>query len=331
MSLLDTAPTSDGVLAAAERLAGKAVKTPLLENAFLNERAGGRIFLKAENLQHCGAFKFRGAYNLMSQLTAEERAGGVVAWSSGNHGQGIALAAKMVGAPAVIVMPADAPAIKADTVRALGAEIVAYDRYKDNREAIAYEIARERGAIIAPSFDHPHIIEGQGTAALEAVEQAQAAGVSLDAMIVCCGGGGFASGCALGLSVVSPKTAIYIAEPEGYDDTARSLEKGDRVEADISRKTLCDAIATPSPGELTFPILKQYAKGAFVISEEQVKAAVSFAAQRLKLIVEPGGAVALAAILAGHFDAQGKNVAVTLSGGNIDPDVLALCLGTQAP
>lgn len=326
MNLRETPPTREGVFDAAKRIDGRAVRTPLLENAYLNERVGGRIFLKAENLQHCGAFKFRGAYNLMSQLSEHERRGGVVAWSSGNHGQGIALAAKMVGAPAVIVMPADAPGVKADNVRALGAEIVTYDRYAEDREPIAMEIAASRNAVIAPSYDHPHIIEGQGTTALEAVAQAEALGASLDAMVVCCGGGGFASGCALALSAVSPSTDVYIAEPEGYDDTARSLIAGERVSADPARKTICDAIATPMPGALTFPILKERVRAGFAVSETEVKHAVAFAAQRLKLVVEPGGAVALAAILSGKLDANGKNIAVTLSGGNVDPDVFAMCL-----
>ena len=319
-------PDAAGVRAAATRLAGKAIVTPLLENAELNRLVGGRVLLKAETLQHCGSFKFRGAYNLIAQLDEATRRRGVVAWSSGNHAQGVALAARMFGAPATIVMPNDAPRAKTDAVRALGAEIVGFDRYTEDREAIARPIAEARGAAIAPSYDHPHIIEGQGTLALEAAAQAAALGATLDAFVACCGGGGLAAGSAIALEMVSPQTEIHIAEPEGYDETWASIRAGRRLTADISRPTLCDAIATPSPGVLTFPILQRRVAGGASLTEAEVIAAVRFAALTLKLTVEPGGAVALAAVLAGMVRAAGRTVAVTLSGGNLDPATLARCL-----
>lgn len=324
------APTMEGVRAAAARLSGKAVRTPLIENLQLNEFLGGRVLLKLETFQHCGAFKFRGAYNFMAQLPENVRAKGVVAWSSGNHGQGVALAAKMYGAPATIVMPEDAPLMKADMIRRLGAEIVFYDRYKDDREAIGRELSSARGMALAPSYDHPHIIEGQGTVGIEIAEQAAAMGVDLDAVVVCCGGGGLTAGVSLGLAASDVDANIYIAEPEGYDETLRSLASGRRETADLSLPTICDAIATPTPGEITFPILKHYVTGGAALSEADVAAAMSFAYRRLKCVVEPGGAVALAAVLSSKVSAKGKTVAVTLSGGNVDLAVFTKLL-SEAP
>lgn len=326
LSLDASAATAAGVRAAAERLRGKAVRTPLLENEALNEAAGGRVLLKAEMLQHYGAFKFRGAYNLMSQLSAAERANGVLAWSSGNHAQGVAYAARLVGTKATIVMPADAPAVKADNVKKLGAEIIVYDRYSEDREEISRRIVEERGLALAPSFDHPHIIEGQGTTALETVEDAKQRGLGLDAFIVCCGGGGLTSGCALALEDVSPQTEVWIAEPEGFDETWASIRDGVRHQADISRYTICDAIATPSPGLLTLPIMQRLVRGGVTLTEDEVREAMIFAFQHLKLVVEPGGAVALAAVLSGKFEARGKVTALTLSGGNVDPALFASIL-----
>ncbi|MEO1136112.1 MAG: threonine/serine dehydratase [Pseudomonadota bacterium] len=326
LSLDTDSATAAGVRSAAERLRGKAVRTPLLENDALNEVAGGRVFLKAEVLQHFGSFKFRGAYNLISQLSAAERANGVLAWSSGNHAQGIAYAAQLVGTRATIVMPADVPAVKADNVRKLGAEIVSYDRYSEDREAISRRIVEERGMILAPSFDHPQIMEGQGTTALEVIEDTNARGVSLDAFLVCCGGGGLTSGCALALEEVSPQTQVWIAEPEGFDETWASIRHGERLTADVTRPTICDAIATPSPGRLTFPIMQRLVRGGVTLTEDDVRVAMMFAFQHLKLVVEPGGAVALAAVLSGKFDAKGKSVALTLSGGNVDAAFFASVL-----
>lgn len=304
-----------GVRAAARRLAGVAVATPLFESAALNDVVGGRVLLKAEILQHGGSFKFRGAWNRLSQLSVDELSRGVLAWSSGNHALGVALAARRLGTRATIVMPADAPRVKADQVAALGAEIIPYDRATEDREAIGRRVASERGLALAPSYDHPHIIEGQGTLALEAVAQADAA---VDAFVICCGGGGLAAGCATILAEISPHTEIVLAEPEGYDEFAASIAAGRRLRNDLSRKTLCDAIATPTPGELTFPILQKAEATGATVSDRDVREATAFAFKRLKLVVEPGGAAALAAVLSGAARAKGRTVVVTLSGGNVD-------------
>jgi len=312
-------PSAAGVRRAAERLKGKAVVTPLLEFEALNEAVGGRVLLKAETFQHAGSFKFRGAYNLISQLDEEQRRRGVLAWSSGNHAQGVARAARLFGAPATIVMPADAPAIKAEQVRAYGAEIITYDRYRDDREAIGHRLAEERGLALAPSYDHVDIIEGQGTLALEAAEQAAALGLSFDVFVVCCGGGGITAGCATILEEVAPAAEIWIAEPEHFDEAWASLREGRRLTNDISKQTICDALASPSPGRLTFPIMQRRVKGGATLTEDEVLATMAFAFRRLKLVLEPGGAVALAAVLFGKAPAKGRTVGVTLSGGNVDP------------
>ncbi len=315
--------TAKNIHAAAKRLAGVAVKTPLIENEFLNEQAGGRILLKAETLQHCGSFKFRGAYNRLSQLTKEECKRGVLAWSSGNHAQGVALAALNFGIPAVIIMPTDAPSLKMEKVRAYGAEIITYDRYSEDREAIGLPLAIEKGYALAPSYDHKDIIEGQGTLAIEAVAQAREMNAEFDDFIICCGGGGLTAGCATALEDISPKTRVVIAEPEGFDETWASIKNGERQFADITKHTLCDAIATPTPGKLTLPIMSRLVKHGVTLSEEDVKQAIIFAFKYLKLVLEPGGAVALAAILSGKIECEGRTVGVTLSGGNIDPDLFA--------
>ncbi|PQA89764.1 pyridoxal-5'-phosphate-dependent protein [Marinicaulis flavus] len=318
--------SADGVRAAADRIAGKAVRTPLLENAILNDRAGGRILLKPEMLQHYGSFKFRGAYNLISQLSPEQRKAGVLAWSSGNHAQGVAYAAKLMGVKATILMPEDAPAIKLRNVRALGAEIITYDRYTEDREEVGGKIMAERGLALAPPFDHPHTIEGQGTAALEVYEDAKARGLTLEAFITCCGGGGLTAGSAVILEDVSPGTKVWIAEPEGFDETWASIRDGARCRADVSQHTICDALASPTPGKLTLPIMERLVCGGVALTEDEVRDAMVFAHQTLKLTVEPGGAVALAAILSGKFEAKGKIVALTLSGGNVDAGLFAAVL-----
>ena len=310
--------TPAGVRAAAKRLQGIIVRTPLIESPVLNELVGARVFLKAEVLQHYGSFKLRGAYNLMSQLTDQERAKGVVAWSSGNHAQGVAYASKLLGCEATIVMPSDAPSVKIDNVKALGGQIVFFDRYKENREDIGKEIAARTGAVIAPSYDHPHIIEGQGTLALETIEDMRRQDLAPDAFVFCCGGGGLAAGGATILQDVSPQTALFIAEPEGYDETWASIRDRERRFADVSRPTICDAIATPTPGALTLPILEKTVVGGAAVTEPEVIDAMIYAYRVLKLVIEPGGAVALASILSGKIDMRGKTAAVTLSGGNID-------------
>jgi len=316
-------PTADGVRAAAARIAPYAAVTPLLENADLNARAGGRVLMKAEIFQHGGSFKFRGAMNRLLRLSDAERRAGVVAWSSGNHAQGVARAAKILGVRATIVMPRDAPAIKIDQVRAFGGEIVFFDRYTEDREAIGRAIAARSGAALAPSFDHVDIIEGQGTLALEAAAQAAAAGASLAAFVFCCGGGGMAAGGATILEAVSPATRIRLAEPEGFDDAARSLAAGEIQRADIARRTLCDALATPALGALTFPLLLRRAASGVWVSDGEVEAAVRYAFRELKLALEPGGAAALAAVLAGKISAAEGPIAITLSGGNVDPDLFS--------
>lgn len=323
----DISITADGVRQAARRLKGHAVRTPLLENEVLNEIAGGRVLVKAEVLQHCGSFKFRGAFNLISQLDDAQKKSGVIAWSSGNHAQGVARAARDFGVPATIVMPTDAPRLKIENTRALGAEIIHYDRYSEDREAIARSIQDERGMVLAPSFDHPHIIEGQGTLAQEVLEDAADLGVALDTFVVCCGGGGLTAGCATILEDASPGTEVWIAEPEGFDEAWASIRDCERRYADVKQPTICDAIATPTPGRLTLPIMQRLVRGGASLTEEEVGRAIAFAFQRLKLVIEPGGAVALAAILAGKVDGKGKAAAITLSGGNVDPPLFTSLLG----
>lgn len=318
--------TAAGVRAAADRIKGAAVVTPLLENEWLNERAGGRVLMKAETLQHGGSFKFRGAMNRLSKLTPEERKRGVLAWSSGNHAQGVARAARLFKAPATIVMPKDAPALKIAQVRAYGGEIIFFNRYSEDREEIGRRIAAERGLALAPSYDHVDIIEGQGTLALEAVDQARAVGASFDAFVICCGGGGMTSGCATILEEISPRTEICIAEPEGFDETWASIRAGRKLTSDIAQKTLCDALATPTPGDITFPIMQRLVKGGFTISDDEVSETIAWAFKYLKLVLEPGGAAALAAVYHGKLSAKGRIIGLTLSGGNIDPSLYATIL-----
>jgi len=321
-----TAPSPAGVRDAAARLKGAAVVTPLLENEWLNERAGGRVLMKAESLQHGGSFKFRGAMTRLSRLSPEERARGVLAYSSGNHAQGVARAARLYGTTSVIVMPKDAPALKAAQVRAYGGEIVFYDRYTEDREAIGGAIAAERGLAIAPPFDHVDTIEGQGTVALEAAAQAAAMGASLDAFLVCCGGGGLTAGCATILEEISPATEIMIAEPAGFDETWASIRAGERLKADPSVKTVCDALAAPSPGALTFPILKRRVRQGFSVTDEEVLETLAWAFKYLKLVLEPGGAAALAAVYHRKLRATGGVIGLTLSGANVDPPLFAAAL-----
>ncbi|MEM8772394.1 MAG: threonine/serine dehydratase [Pseudomonadota bacterium] len=318
--------TAEGVRMAADRLSGVAMKTPLLESPWLNQELEGRVFIKAEVLQLGGSFKLRGAYNLIAKLEPAVRSRGVVAWSSGNHAQGIALAARMFDCPAVIIMPQDAPQIKIEMVRSYGAEIVFYDRYAEDREKIGVAIAAERDMALAPSYDHPDIIEGQGTVGLEIASQAAAFGAAVDAVVICCGGGGLTAGCAIALRDVSPATQIWIAEPEGFDESRRSIETGERQNADVTQRTICDAIATPTPGRLTLPVMQELVAGGLTVTEDEVRAAMRFSMKHLKLIVEPGGAVALAAVLSGKIPVRGRTVAVTLSGGNADPDMITSIL-----
>ncbi|WP_353859034.1 threonine/serine dehydratase [Azospirillum formosense] len=306
------------IVEAAARLDGFAVRTPLLENALLNERVGGRVLLKPEVLQRSGSFKFRGAFNRLSQLTPEERRGGVVAWSSGNHAQGVAAAAALLGMPAVIVMPSDAPALKIANTRGYGAEVVLYDRWTESREGIAQAIAAERGAATVPPYDHPQIMAGQGTVGLEIAAQAQAIGAAPDDVIAPCSGGGLMSGVATAVRHTFPDARLWAAEPAGFDDVARSLAAGERVENAAGQRSICDALLTPTPGALTFPVMKDLLSGSLAVTDAEVKAAMAYAFTVLKLVVEPGGAVGLAAVLTGKLPAAGRTVAVVLSGGNVD-------------
>lgn len=304
-------------------IAAAAVRTPLIENDRLNALCGRRVLLKFEGAQRTGSFKFRGAFNRLARLNAEERAAGVVAWSSGNHAQGVADAAQLLGIAATIVMPADAPSIKLANTRALGAEVVTYDRLRESREAIATALAEQRGATLVPSFDDPFIIAGQGTVGLEIVEQVKDAGATLGQVLVCCGGGGLTAGIATAVKAQAPEVAIYTVEPAGFDDTARSLRSGVREAVAADARSICDALQAPMPGAMTFPINKALVTGGLVVTDRQVRDAMRFAFSTLKLVVEPGGAVALAALLAGRMDARGKTVGIVLSGGNVDADLFA--------
>lgn len=321
-----SAPGEREIRAAAARIAPHAVVTPLLESWTLNARVGGRVLVKAEVLQRTGSFKFRGALNRLAQLTPEERQRGVVAYSSGNHAQAVALSARVFGTTAVIVMPADAPQVKVSKTRAYGGEVVLYDRRSEDRAAIGARLSAERGLILVPPFDDPDVIAGQGTLGLEVAQQAAAAGARLDALLVCCSGGGLTAGCALAMQAQSPGTAVYCVEPEGFDDTIRSLAAGRRLANAPGGISICDAILVDKPGELTFSINLPRLAGGFAVSDAETLEAVAYAYDEFKLVVEPGGAVALAAVLAGKIDCRGKTVAIVCSGGNVDPQVFAAAL-----
>jgi threonine dehydratase len=315
-------PTAADVDAAARRLAGIAHHTPLLRSALLDARTGARVFLKAETLQRTGSFKFRGAYNKLSVLAAHGTGGGVVAYSSGNHAQGVAAAARLLGMPAVIVMPRDAPRAKRERTAALGAEIVYYDRERDDREAMAREIAARRKAELVPPYDDPLIIAGQGTAGREIIDDLAREGLAPDMVLVNASGGGLTAGIALAVKARVPSVALYTAEPEGFDDHARSFRSGRREENTAVSGTICDALMARAPGRITFAINRKLVTAGVSASDAEVAAAVAFAFHELKLVVEPGGAVALAALLAGKLDVAGKVVVAVLSGGNVDPDLL---------
>ncbi len=325
-----TEPDFAEVEAAAGRLSGLAVGTPLVESPILSERCGGRVLLKLETLQRTGSFKFRGAYNRLVQLSPQERKHGVVAFSSGNHAQGVACAAALLGIHATIVMPSDAPRVKSNATRAYGAEIIEYDRRRENREAIAARIAEKSGAIVVPSFDDRNVIAGQGTIGLELAAQAGELGGALDFVLVPCSGGGLASGVTLALHGKSPETQVITAEPEGYDGARLSLMNGQRTAAAGTRTTIADALTSPAPGVLPFGILHGCGARGVAVSDDELVHAVAFAALRLKLVVEPGGAAGLAALLARKLNVSGRTVAIILSGGNIDPDTLKRCVDTAA-
>ncbi|WP_353216051.1 threonine/serine dehydratase [Sandarakinorhabdus sp.] len=309
------------VVAASIRLGTWPVRTPLIGAPVLNALCGGRIWLKPENLQHTGSFKFRGAMNRLLAIAPEARGGGVVAYSSGNHAQGVARAARLLGMPAVIVMPADAPRLKVERTRADGAEVVFYERLTESRESIADAIAQARGAIIVPPFADPLIIAGQGTAGLEAVQDLAALGETADLALTCCGGGGLSGGFAAGSQLPT-----VVVEPEGYDDVCRSLAAGRILPVDNPGPTRCDALQTLRMADITFATLVHHGATGVAVSEAEVARAVAFAFRELKLVVEPGGAVCLAALLFGRVDVAGKTVIATLSGGNIEAQVMMDCL-----
>ncbi len=311
----------DEIHAAAARLRDVAVRTPLLNSPALDARLDARIFVKAENLQRIGAFKFRGAYNFLSRLSAAKRERGVVAYSSGNHAQGVAYAARLLGIAATIVMPEDAPTVKLEGARRWGAAIRPYDRKTESREAIAQELASATGATLVRPFDDPDIIVGQGTVGLELAEQLEEAGQDADLLLVPCGGGGLLAGVSTAMRELSPRTRIFGVEPENYDDHRRSLKAGRRVRIKGAGFTRCDALAATIPGEITWPINQRNVNGFVMVSEAEVGMAISFAARHLKLVLEPGGAVALAAILREKLPVRGKTVAIVASGGNIDSEL----------
>ena len=312
--------------AAAARIEGVALRTPLIESPALNERLGCRVLIKPETLQRVGAFKFRGAYNRLVQLSPEARMRGVVAFSSGNHAQGVALAAKLLGIPAIIIMPHDAPAKKVAATKGHGAEVRIYNRYTEDRVAIAAGIADDKGSTIVPPYDDPHIIAGQGTLGLELMQQAQVLGAVPDCVITPLGGGGLLSGVGLAVKHLSPKTAVVGVEPEGYDDVLRSLQTGTFQTNSPDARTLCDALQTPTPGKITFPILQRTVADVAVVTDAEVAEAMRVAFETLALVVEPGGCVGLAALLAGKVRHRGEITGLVLSGGNVDPGLYARVL-----
>ena len=318
-------PKVSNVEEAVTRLRNWVIETPVLESDILNERAGTRVLIKAESLQRGGSFKIRGALNHLLQLSSDECRAGVVAFSSGNHAQGVALAAKWLGIKATVVMPKDAPKIKMLNTQALGAEIVLYDRYSEDREHIASKIAEERSLALVPAFDHPDIIAGQGTVGLELAHWTKARGLQLGEVFVPCGGGGLSAGCGLALKSEFPECSVFAVEPDGYDDTTRSLETGDREMVQGHPPTICDALMVPAPGLMTFALNQELLSGGVTVNDTQVSHAIAFAATHLKLVLEPSGAVALAVVL-NRSAFKPECVGVVLSGSNVDPEVFLVSL-----
>ncbi|MBY9067046.1 threonine/serine dehydratase [Hyphomonas sp. WL0036] len=322
-------PTFDDVLAAEARQKGVVRETPVLTHAALDEAAGAELFVKAECLQVTGSFKIRGAMNRLAQIPPEGKKAGVVAFSSGNHAQGVARAARLLGMPALIVMPADAPAVKVEGVRADGGEVYLYDRNAESREEISARLAAERGAVVVPSYDDFDIIAGQGTAGLEFARQAEAMGKPLDYLICCAGGGGLINGVALAFERLSPATRIWAAEPEGHDDWTRSLEAGEILANAPGTRSICDAILTPEPGILTFALGQRLLSGGLRVSDDEVRHAMRMAFRYLRIVGEPGGCAALAAALKGvPAEMKGKRVGILVTGGNVDAAQYADILST---
>lgn len=316
--------------AARQRMNGEAIRTPLMSSPFLDEIAGRKVLIKPECLQRTGSFKFRGGWSAVSALEPEVRKRGVIAFSSGNHAQGVALAASLHGVPAVIIMPRDAPKIKIENTKAYGAEVVLYDRANEDRDAIGATLSEERGLTLIRPYDEPLVIAGQGTVGLEIAEQAQEAGIDKAEVLVCCGGGGLTSGVALALEARAPGLNVRTAEPEHFDDVARSLASG-KIERNAALSgSICDAIVTPQPGNITFPILKRLCGAGIAVTEEEALRAMVLAFQRLKIVVEPGGAVALAAALFHGDELETDSVIAVASGGNVDSAIMADALSKYA-
>ena len=319
-------PTIADVRRAAERIAGQAVRTPLISSPFLDERAGGRVLLKCENLQRTGSFKFRGAYNALSALPRETRARGIVAMSSGNHAQGVAEAGRLFGVRATIIMPSDAPQTKRQRTERSGGRIVTYDRAGEDRDEVAARFIDEHGGTLIHPFDNSDVIAGQGTIGLEIAADCMAQGLRPDAVLIPASGGGLSAGIGLAIRDGSPATGIVLVEPEGFDDYRRSLASGEIVANERSAGSVCDALLISRPGTLSFAVNRAHAATGVAVSDDEALSAVAFAFRELKLVVEPGGAVALAAVLAGRVETRDRTLVVVLSGGNIDLPVLAAAL-----
>jgi len=321
-----TLPTPRDIDRAAERLKGQAVKTPLLRSDVLDERLGGQVFIKAECLQRTGSFKFRGAFNRIFCLVEDERRRGVIAYSSGNHAQGVAAAARLNGTTAKILMPLDAPRAKVEGVKFWGGEVVGYDRATQSREEIGRAMAEEEGRVLVPPYEDPYIIAGQGTAGLEAVGQLAEAGAKADAVVCCAGGGGLIAGVGMAFQAAHPGTEIWSAEPAGFDDHKRSLASGRRERNERLTGSICDAIITPTPGEMTWALNSTQLTGGTAITDEDALDAMAFAWRHLKIVVEPGGVAALAAVLTGQIPVEGRTVCVLVTGGNVDREIFSRAL-----
>ncbi len=317
-SSCEALPDLESVEMAAVRIAGKALRTPIIESSMLNGLVGGRVLIKPECLQYTGSFKFRGAFNRISQLAVSARKAGVVAYSSGNHAQGVAAAARLRDMPAVIIMPEDTPEIKLSNTAGYGAKIVHYDRAAGDRKAIARDIAGKSGAVIVPPYDDVDVIAGQGTAGLEFAQDLSVRGVAPNALLAPAGGGGLLAGISLAFDAYFPETEIYSVEPEGFDDHRRSLKSCKRSRNKKLTGSLCDALLVERPGKITFAINRSRAAGGLVVSDDEVRMAVAYAFHTLKLVVEPSGAVCLAAVLSGKIDCKDREIAIVLSGGNVD-------------
>lgn len=327
---MSSLPTFDDVQAAARRLDAIVLRTPLLENQRVNRRLGGRLLIKAECLQRTGSFKIRGAYNFLTNMSEADRRKGVVGWSSGNHAQGLAEAARLLDVKATLIMPADAPALKVANTRASGAEVILYDRVRESREEIGSDLAKKTGATIVPPYDHEWILTGQGTVGLEIAEQTKALGMRLDAVAAPCSGGGLATGVALGVKGISPQTTVHAGEPAGFDDLARSLATGVKQVNEKLSGSICDALLAPTPGDVTFPLAQKVLGPGLVVTDDDVLDAMELAFREFKLVVEPGGAVALAAALTGKLPVKDRVVAVVCSGGNVDHATFARALSRHA-